>query len=176
MTTTDIKLRMGTGQAKQRLRELGRTKERTKKKRRPISRHFGAIAGAVGGLSAVSRVTRSHGGDVDPWSAAMRPFNAAFQQFVDETLGFSSIAKRRAREQTANDLANIPTAGKIEQARRNKDAILPFLEAEESGRNILRQDPRFAGPTIPDLIKQAIPGYFRLIGLSVDYMIEELTQ
>ena len=176
MTDTDIKLRMGTGEAKQRLRELGRTKKRTEKRRRPISRHFGAVAGVLGGLSAASRVTRSHGGDVDPWAASMRPFNAAFQQFVDETLGFSSIAKRRAREQTATDLAEVSTSDKIEQARRNNATILPFLEAEESGRNILRQDPRFAGPTIVDLLKQAIPGYFALVGLSVDYMIQELTK
>ena len=60
--------------------------------------------GTVSGYASIGAITRLHTGQANPWAEAMKPVEAAVQQFVDEQAGSSVIARRRARETTVTKL------------------------------------------------------------------------
>ena len=123
----------------------------------------------MGGLSAIGRIKRTYS-EVDPWSEVLTPVMASVQQFVDETLGYSARARMQALDQVRSDLAvyaqETGNMGVVKDAYANE---LKFTKLQEEGLSILRKDPRFAGPTLGDLLAEAFTGYFRLVGDSFDY-------
>lgn len=192
-STTKIKL--DTRQAKRDIRVLGRAKRRSERRKHGaavksarkskivrgggrFTRFVGKSAGIAAGYTAMSRLTRAGPEGADPWGEIMTPVHAALRQALDEQTGGSARAKIAAREETkaawATSIAHsetIPAA--LRQFHRTEFSL---REGEELGRNILRQDPRFRGPSLEELLAQAIPGYFRLLGKSFDYIYEALTK
>lgn len=177
-----ISLQAVTGPAKDAFKRLARKKAQTRRsvnkaaaKRRPISQRFAFVAGFVGGLSAVSRITRTSAGNVDPWAEAMTPIMAVAQEITDKAFGFSAKARRRARGDAAERFGTSAHETKSTVAAQEHYArTVRIFEEEETGRNIIRQDPNFIGPGIGQLLAQVIPGYIRLIGKSARYIYDAI--
>ena len=173
-----ITVRMSTKQARSAFNRLKRRKGQTERKqkvltlknvRRKLKSRVVQIAGGLGGFNTVRRITSS--GHGDPWAAALNPIEAAVQHLVDETLGYSARANRITSLQVA--AAHEVTMGRTGSdihAKQMYQNMIGINTEIETGRNIFRSDPRFAGPTLDELIKQAFAGYFKLLGKSFSYM------
>ena len=126
--------------------------------------------GTVSGYASIGALTRLHTGQANPWAEAMKPAEAAVQQFIDEGIGYSAIARQRARETTAAKLGlNVGLApDTLPAAKEFFQTEVKITSQEEEGRNILRQ--ALQGPTLDELIAQTIEGAGALIGQSFDYI------
>lgn len=191
LSTTKIKT--DTRQAKRDLRGLERAKRRAERRKHGaavkadrktrtvqgggrFTRFVGRSAGIAAGYSAMSRLTRAGPEGADPWGELMTPASAALRQAVDEQTGWSARAKTAAREETkaewATTIAHSTTIpASLRQFHRT---ALSLREGEELGRNILRQDPKFRGPSLGELLAKALPGYLELIWKSFGYALESL--
>lgn len=180
----DTRLSLDDKKAKSQLRELERAKAQTQRgrasasTRKPITGRLGKVAGAVVGFAAVSRILRANSGEnVDAWAEAMSPANAAVQQAIDETVGYSAIARKRARLETRERFASsVGSTGSTAAAQAHFRRAHVLTSEEEEGRNILRADPRFSGPNFSQLISEAVPGYFVLLWKSIGYMVDAVTK
>ena len=178
MTTQRIPARVDTRQAKESVKDLDRTKgnaiqRAAERARSKAAQRARAMVSGLGGFSAVHRVARARAGDVDPWSEALTPYGAAFGQFVDETMGYSASARRSARESVKTNYGRFFGETGNKAAVREAFGLQLALRTEETaGMRILRQDKDFTGPTLTELIAEAIPGYFRLVGKSVEYIVD----
>lgn len=136
----------------------------------------GQTFGSVSGYAATTAIAKLHGGPVDPWAAVLKPVEAAVQQAADEALGFSVIARRRAR---ADIVERFKFAVGVNKAVALPAAVEAFgfterrFAEEEEGRNIIRQV--LQGPTLDELIAQAVIGYKALLGKAFDYVYDGLT-
>lgn len=179
-----IVIKLGVKQAKSAMRGMSRDRRRAARRRNTavsrrntIGRRMRTLVGGVAGFSAVSRITRTSADTVDPWAETLIPFEAAFQEFVTNTVGFSAAAVKRARADTVQRYA--PTVVEMRSmgvASEYFDTALGFISEEEEGRNILRQDPNFRSPSIADLLAQAVPGYVALVRKSIGYILEGMKQ
>lgn len=172
----NIELHLDTKTAQSDSRALNRTERQTRRRintassKRFISKSVSRGVAAMGGLSAIGRIKRTYS-EVDPWSESLTPVMASVQQFVDKTLGYSARARMQALDQVRSDLAvyaqETGNMGVVRDAYANE---LKFTKLQEEGLSILRKDPRFAGPTLGDLLSKAFTGYFKLVGDSFDYL------
>jgi len=175
----DIQVRLDARQARAELRDLRKRKTQAHAKARSqvwgkIKGRVSAAAGMFTGYSAISRVARMHSGPVDPWAAATVPAEAAVQQYLDEQIGYSVQARRRARAATVETLAtNTHFIGNTVAAQEYNATLSKMFAHEEKGRQIIRQVLK--GPTLDELIGQAITGYTDLLGRSFQYVYEGLT-
>lgn len=176
VTTVDL----DTAEAKSKLRDLDKRKGQTKRRARSqvwgkLRSRVGQTFGTVAGYASISAVGRMHSGPVDPWSAALLPIQAEVQQKADALLGFSVIARRRARDEAVARLRfNVGTGAKGALAASFEffGETAKFTEQEEAGRNIVRQVLR--GPELDELIEQATKGYALLLEKAFDYVREEM--
>lgn len=179
-----IIIKLGVKQAKSSLRGLRRSTQESRRRRnthsttrKSVGSRLGTFVGGLGGYSAVSRITRTGGDNVDPWSESLVPFQAAVQQFLDTQIGFSATARKRARAETVGRYApSVIEAGSMDVAVRHFNEVLGFMSEEEEGRNILRQDPNLRTPSMGSLLAQVTPGYVDLIWKSVEYVLATLKQ
>eukprot|EP00919_Chromeraceae_sp_WS-2016_P011407 GHVR01026641.1.p1 GENE.GHVR01026641.1~~GHVR01026641.1.p1 ORF type:complete len:195 (+),score=35.80 GHVR01026641.1:379-963(+) len=190
---SDNKLKMDTRRAKASLRELERAKQRAQRSRhgkatqarrrsgrRGIGgRTFAKGAGVAAGYAIVSRLTRTGEQGKDPWMEQLTVAEAALRTGVDMMTGTSARAMTAAREETkeAYGLSVGLNNNEVPPGMNNfYQRSLALNDMEQKGLNILRLDPRFAGPLLDDLLKQAIPGYFTLVGKSFQYIYDALTK
>lgn len=117
---------------------------------------------------------------------ALAPYAAMTQQHVDEKLGVSGRAQRSARERTkAAFRYHVGRTGETAGMTDFFNAVSRIQNDIESGRNLIRQDPRFIGPDLVGVTKAAIVGnldlFFKniqalnptdMISRGFDYMIE----
>ena len=179
----NIIIKLGVKKAKSSLRGLRRSAQQSRRRRntqsttrKTIGGRLGTFVGGLAGYGAVSRITRTSGDNVDPWAEALTPFKAAFQQFVDATLGYSTLARKRALAGAVGRFApSVIAASSMDVAVRHYNETLGFMSEEEEGRNILRQDPNFKTPSIAELLAAAVPGYFVLFWKSLGYVKDAFT-
>ena len=135
-----------------------------------------ALAGGVGGYSAVRRLSNSMSAstsEVDPWMFALTPYTSAFNQAIDSVIGYSAGARASAREMTRTAFAETAdVTGSRQVVQQFFQTANVITQEEERGRHILRQDPALAGPGLGDLIADALEGYVQLIGDSFNYLID----
>lgn len=179
--TFEIDLKLITKPAKAALQRLGRGKGNARKSARSriataTKKRAASLAGMVGGHAAVNRAKRKASGSadtIDPWQSAMVPVQASVQQFMDEKVGYSVTARRRARGQTQQKLAaNVGHGASITHAKEFYQVRLAITENEEQGRNIARQTLR--GPGFGELLKAAALGYLKLIAAGFNYFYEKV--
>ena len=98
----------------------------------------------------------------------MAPAIAALQQMADSKLGHSSKALRSAREQTKAAFAyQVGRTGEMAGATDFFNTVSKMQNDVESGRNILRQDHRFIGPTMGDVAEATVDGKLELFAENV---------
>lgn len=178
--SVEVPVRLDTTEAKSKLRDLEKQKDKARAKARSKvwvgmrAKTLSAI-GAVGGFASVSRVFRKHSGPVDPWMATLVPIAAAVQLAADGLVGYSAISKKRARAHVVATLAaNVGFTKDIASARDYYETTKRLTDLEERGRNIVRMG--LQGPSLDQLIEQALGGYVALIGKSFDYAYEKFTE
>jgi hypothetical protein len=129
-------------------------------------------AALIGGTArAASRVFST-----DMWDEAKVAEHAAFQQFMDDRFG-SAKASQLGRQDAKNAMAMmIGQMGYMsENAKELGRRMIDMRKAEEKGRNILRQDPDFAGPSMVDVTAAAATGYVKLVWEAFEH-VEALFQ
>ena len=174
----EYKVDLDTRLASSKLRDLDKKKNRASTRARSqiwgkLRSKVSTVTGQVAGYASIGAITRLHSGHVDPWAAALKPTEAAVQQFIDNSLGGSVIAKQRAREQTRNALALTTGVTKsVTAARQYYDTALKITSQEEAGRLIVRQ--ALQGPELDELIAQAVEGFTDLIGKSFSYIYDQI--
>lgn len=155
---------LDTSRAKSDLRGLQREKQQTGRRvysasRRVASRAMQAAAFAGVAAKLGSFRPSSASGNVDLGGEALLPTIAAAQQFADSQLGFSAAARKTAREQTKATFAYfVGSTGETAGMREFYNDVSRIQEDVESGRNILRRDPRFVGITPADYATATIQG------------------
>lgn len=167
--TVEIKVELVTKHAKRALQRLRGARKQTRETARTriaqaTKRRAKQIAGAVGGYAAVHRVTRKmRGGDaqVDPWKGAIVPIIARVQQEVDESVGFSSAARRQARSDVVAQLSgNVGAGASVTQAKEVFEIQDRIRQKEQRGLYVLRQTIK--GPSLDELMLAAVKGFFTL--------------
>lgn len=125
-------------------------------------------------------------GKADMFGEALAPYAAMIQQHIDDGLGVSGRAQRTAREQTkAAFRYHVGRTGETAGMTDFFNSVSRIQNDIESGRNLVRQDPRFIGPDLVGVTKAAIVGNLELfikniqalnpvemISSGFDYMVE----
>jgi len=102
-------------------------------------------------------------GNTDVFGEAMVPYFAKWQEYQDAELGFSAKARKTAREETKAAFAyTVGQTGQTAGMREFFNAASRIQEDVESGRNLVRQDPRFIGPDASTAAKTAVKGNLKL--------------
>jgi hypothetical protein len=179
--TLTIRVDLLTKHAKRALKRLrdDRNKTRTKAKSKiatATKRHAKQTMGFLGGWGAVNRVARKMrgaDGQADPWTGAMVPIIATQQRGADELVGFSAKARRTARQDVVEMLAdNVGHGASITRAKEVFGIRDRIRQQEEKGRNIIRQT--IQGPTLDEVIVAATKGFFTLSGRAWAYVYDSL--
>lgn len=163
-----IPVDLDTKEARAKLKQLKRDKERARKRITTAARRTSRVASrafAFTGAAAVIGKFQNNepSGNVDIVGEAFTPIRAMAQQVVDEGLGFSAKARTSAREQTKAAFAiTVGRTGELAGARDFYDTVERIQKDVESGRNLIRQDPRFLGPDLGTVTKAAIKGNLEL--------------
>ena len=174
----EVQVDLDTRRAASELRSLQR--RRRHEQRRSRSQIWGKMRARVGnaiglaaGYAATSASARIGANPVDPWDAALSPFRAKAQQFIDQGLGFSAKARKEARADTIQRLAQSAGAtGSTMAAEQYFRVADNITQHEEAGRNIVRQV--VLGPSLADLIEQSTKGWFLLVEKGFDYVYDRL--
>lgn len=189
----DVKIPVSadTSKARADLKQLHRDKQRAKKRVASASKRTSRIitrALAFTGTAASFGKFQNDesSGKADMFGEALAPYAAMTQQHVDEKLGVSGRAQRSARERTkAAFRYHVGRTGETAGMTDFFNAVSRIQNDIESGRNLIRQDPRFIGPDLVGVTKAAIVGnldlFFKniqalnptdMISRGFDYMIE----
>ena len=176
-------IKLNTDAAKTDLRELYRLQKQAQRKswiadsRRSkvggiAAQHF---AGAVGGRMTLSRAQDIFSHESNPWDHAMIPAKAAIVKFIDEQIGYSNIAKRRARLHTYEKLADVYAGTKdLSSYKQYEGMIRDIYTQEENGREVYRRDETLRGPSFEKIMDQAVKGYIDLIQSSYRHIVQGL--
>lgn len=184
MTEVSITARLEVRQVESGLRSLGRKQKNIRKqltriaetrnrKVRAKSRRIRGL-GLLAGLRAVNRFRGAKGENVDPWEEALVSEKALVQRSIDQQLGFSARAVRIAAEETRRNLADWrnTTSGSAEGTALHFELIKKPIDLMERGRQILRADPRFSGPTFVELLAMGAAGYVLLLWNAMSDILE----
>lgn len=159
-----IPVEIDTREAKAKLKQLHKDKGRTQKRITSAARRTSRMAtrafAFTGATSVISKFKNNEpGGNVSMYDEAMSPFLAKTQQFTDEQLGWSAKARKSAREQTKAAFAyHVGKTGNMAGATDFYNTVSKIQADVESGRNLIRQDPRFLGPDVSGATGAAITG------------------
>lgn len=118
----------------------------------------------IGAGSAVMNVqSAAPSGNVGIFEEALTPLTALVQQTADRALGFSAKANRAAREQTKAAFAyHVGRTGETAGMRDFYNTVAKIQADVESGRNIIRRDPRFVGPDFKTVAGASVAGHVKL--------------
>ena len=126
------------------------------------------IYGEATASSMGSFQTNAPSGNVDLIGEALTPFMAALTQKADDELGYSATARKSAREQTKAAFAHyVGRTGDMAGATNFYNTVSKMQTDVESGRNILRQDPRFIGPDLATATKTVLNGNLERFGTTL---------
>tara|TARA_R100000458_G_scaffold59708_2_gene71307 strand:+ start:1915 stop:2508 length:594 start_codon:yes stop_codon:yes gene_type:complete len=159
-----IPVDLDTREAKSKLKQLSNEKSKTKKRITATAKRTSQMAirafSFTGAASVVGKFqTNDSVGNVDLISESLVPVAALAQQMADDELGFSSRARKTAREQTKTAFAiQVGETGQMAGATDFFNTVSKIQNDVESGRNILRQDQRFIGPTVGDAVESTVDG------------------
>lgn len=167
--TVRIPVDVDTRKAKADLKQLSRDKVRAKKRVTSAARRTSRMAirafAFTGVAAAVNKFQNNEpSGNVSIFGEALTPYYAKAQQMADRQLGFSAKARRSAREQTKASFAyTVGKTGELAGMRDFFNTVSRIQRDVESGRNIIRQDPRFIGPDPGTVLKAAVKGNLELL-------------
>lgn len=182
-----------TRDAKAKMAQLARRKAASKKRivsaGRKVSRASMRAFAFTGAAATMGKFKNdAPSGNVDMFEEAMSPLYAKRDQLIDRELGYSAKARRAAREEAAATYAYYN--GRTGDAGPMMDfynAVSRVRHDIESGRQLVRQDPRFIGPDLETVAGAAAVGTMELFwknleasspvrGLvnSIDYFVEGL--
>ena len=166
----DIDTRVARAKLKQLYRDTTRTKKRitgaAQRTSRMATRAF-AFTGAAAVIGKFQNNTSN--GNVDPIQESLTPYYAQAQQMLDDGLGYSAKARKSAREQTKAAFAlYVGGTGQKAGMRSFYDTVNSMQQDVESGRNLLRNDPRFVGADPAGATKAAIKGNLNLFLLNLE--------
>jgi len=167
---TDAKIKVGvdTRKAKSDLKELHRAKAQGRKKVGAVAKRSSSMAtrafAFTGGAAVLGKFNgASSSGNVDIFDEALVPIYAAAQAATDKAVGFSAAGRRTARERTKAAFAyHVGKTGEMSGALEFNKIADRSAQDQESGRNLLRQDPRFLGPDLEEASKAALKGHAEL--------------
>jgi len=158
----DVDTRKARADLQQLNRDKGTAKKRVSSAARRTARMATRAFAFTGAAAVVSKFqNNSSNGNVSVFDEALTPFYAMAQQYVDKELGYSSKARTSAREQTRAAFAY--TVGRTGETAGMTDffnVASRIRQDVESGRNLIRQDPRFLGPDLETATKAAVRGNF----------------
>ena len=166
--TVRIPVDVDTRKAKADIRQLNRDKVRAKKRVSDAARRTSRMAARAfafsGAASAIGKLqNEAPNGNVSPFEEALVPYLAAAQHVADRELGFSGKAPKSAREQTKAAFAyHVGRTGELTGMRDFFNTVSKIQEDVESGRNIIRRDPRFSGPGFGTIAEVGTVGYIKL--------------
>ena len=168
-----IPVEVDTREAQAKLKQLNKDKGKSKKRitsaaRRTSRMAMRAFAFTGAASSMGSFQTNAPSGNVDLIGEALTPFMAALQQKADDELGYSAKARSSAREQTKAAFAyHVGRTGDMAGATNFYNTVSKMQTDVESGRNILRQDPRFIGPDLATATKTVLNGNLERFGTTL---------
>lgn len=118
----------------------------------------------VGAGSAVMNLnSAAPSGNVNAVEESLTPLVALAQQTADQMLGQSAKAQRTAREETKAAFAyHVGRTGETAGMRDFYNTVAKIQSDVESGRNILRRDPRFVGPDFKTAAGASVAGHVKL--------------
>jgi hypothetical protein len=163
-----VKIEVDTRKAKADLKELHRAKASGRKKVGAVAKRTSSMAtrafAFTGGAAVLGKFNgASSSGNVDIFDEALVPIYAAAQSATDKAVGFSAAGRRTARERTKAAFAyHVGKTGEMAGAREFYKLADASAQDQESGRNLLRQDPRFIGPDIGEVSTAALKGHTKL--------------
>ncbi|MCP4794039.1 MAG: hypothetical protein GY882_12030 [Actinomycetia bacterium] len=164
----NIPVGVDTRKAKSDLAQLNREKARTGKRINAAARRTSRVATRAFAFTGVAATigkfqSNESSGNVNPVDEALTPLRAAGQQFIDDGLGFSAKARKSAREQTKAAFAyQVGRTGDTAGMRDFYNTASKIQQDVESGRNLIRRDPRFVGPDPMAAGKAAVKGHLKL--------------
>jgi hypothetical protein len=184
-----------TSKARSSLRQLREDKRRASKRIAGAARRSQRLAlrafAFAGAGSAVARFTDTApvGNNVHPVAESLVPLRALWQQTQDLFLGGSVKARKEARAETAAAFNwYVGKTGDVAASADFLDTATRIRQQVESGRNLLRRDPRFIGPDFETASKAALAGNVQLamknlkalnplgiIARGFDYLVEGIT-
>jgi hypothetical protein len=187
----DIPVDVDTRKAKADLKQLHRAKGRATKRVSSAARRTSRMAtrafAFTGAASVVGKFQNNEpSGKVDILAEALVPYYAKAQNLIDKELGYSARARRSAREQTKAAFAyRVGRTGETSGMRDFYNTVAKIQSDVESGRNLVRQDPRFIGADPMTAGKAALKGNlalflknleasqpFRLLLKGADYVVD----
>lgn len=118
----------------------------------------------VGAGSAVMNFnSAAPAGNVSVFEEALTPLFALAQQTADRALGGSAKAHRTAREETKAAFAyHVGRTGETAGMRDFYNTAAKIRNDVESGRNVLRRDPRFVGPDFKTVAGASVAGHVKV--------------
>ena len=162
--SVNIPVEVDTRKAKASLRQLNRDKAKAQKRVSSAAKRTSRMAlrafAFAGGTAAVGKFRgEATSGNVSPIEEALTPYIAAAQQVIDDGLGFSAKARQDAREETkAAFRYHVGRTGETAGMQDFYNTVSEIRENVESGRNILRRDPRFLGPSLDAVVEKGAAG------------------
>jgi len=166
--STRIPVSLDVGKATAKLAQLHQEKKKAKKKvsfsaRRSSQMALRAFSFVGAGSIAMSFQSTEPSGNVSIFGEALTPLYALVQQTADRALGQSAAAHRSAREQTKAAFAlYVGRTGNMAGMRDFYNTVAKIQSDVESGRNILRRDPRFIGPGFKEVTEASVAGHVKL--------------
>lgn len=166
--TITIPVDVDTRKAKADLAQLHEDKKRAKKRITSAARRTSRMATRAfafsGAASVVGKFQNDEpSGNVDIYEEALVPFTARVQEFTDKKIGLSGKARRSAREQTKAAFAyQVGRTGDMVGMHDFFNTVNKIQSDVESGRNLIRQDPRFVGPDFETVGAVAARGHVKL--------------
>jgi len=168
MASAKIPVDTDTRQAKADLRELNDHKVRARKRASAAIKRTSRMAtrafAFTGAASAIGKFKNNEPtANVDMFAEALSPYYAKAKQMVDEQLGYSAKAHRSAREQTrAAFNYHVGKTGETAGMMDFFNIANDMQNDVESGRNLIRQDPRFIGAEPGETTKTALKGNLKV--------------
>tara|TARA_R110000744_G_scaffold130994_3_gene238980 strand:+ start:1178 stop:1771 length:594 start_codon:yes stop_codon:yes gene_type:complete len=172
-----IPVELDTKAAKAKLKQLHKDKLKSKKRITAAARRTSRIAirafAFTGAASALGKFKNNEpGGNVDMMGEAAVAHLAKVQQFADDKLGFSAKASKSAREQTKAAFAyHVGKTGEMGGATDFYNTVKKMQNDAESGRNIIRQDPRFIGIDAKTASKAVAGGNMKLFFKNIEHAL-----
>ena len=192
--TITIPVDLDTKPARSSLAQLNRDKSKAQRRITSAARKTQRMAVRAFAFTGVSATlakfqTDAPSGNVDIFEEALVPYYAKLQQETDRAIGFSAKARGSAREQTKAAFSyQVGRTGELVGMQQFYETVNRIQQDVESGRNLVRQDPRFLGPDLATVTQAALVGNFELFlknlaassplilfGKGIGYIVEGLT-
>lgn len=163
-----IPVNVDTRKAAADLAQLHHDKEKSKRRVTAAAQRTSALAvrafAFVGaGSATMSFHSAAPSGNVNIFEEAWVPLAAAAQQVADQALGKSAKAHRTAREETKAAFAyHVGRTAETAGMRDFYNTVAKIQADVESGRNLIRRDPRFVGPDFTTVAGVSVAGQVKL--------------